>query len=196
MARTIVDISIALDNDTPVDQAGFGPRIEYQTPAGNIAEILKFFPGLTVEQLPGGEGWGNETITLRTHSGTHLDAPYHHHSTMSGGQRSITIDEVPLDWCFQPAVKLDFRDLPDGHVVSAAEVEAELARIGHSLSPLEIQLVIKRHRHGARGDALPSAARCAPHRHRRLGMGRAVLAHGPALRGNTGPFHRLGRAPR
>ncbi len=141
MARRIIDISIALDNETPVDQAGFGPRIEYQPPAGNTAEILRFFPGLTVEQLPGGEGWGNETVTLRTHSGTHLDAPYHHHSTMDRGERAITIDEVPLEWCFQPGVKLDFRHLPDGHVVTAAEVEAELARIGHVLRPLEIVLV-------------------------------------------------------
>ena len=141
MARRIVDISIPLDNDTPVDQSGFGPRIEYQSPAGNTGEILKFFPGLTVDQLPNGEGWGNETITLRTHSGTHLDAPYHHHSTMNRGDRAITIDEVPLEWCFQPGVKLDFRHLPDGHVVTAAEVEAELKRIDHTLSPLEIVLI-------------------------------------------------------
>jgi kynurenine formamidase len=38
-------------------------------------------------------------------------------------------------------VKLDFRHLPDGHVVSAAEVEAELARIGHTLQPFDIVLV-------------------------------------------------------
>ena len=141
MPRRIVDISIALDNETPVDQPGFGPHIQYQAPAANTAEILSFFPGLTVEQLPGGEGWGNETVTLRTHSGTHLDAPYHHHSTMNRGDRSITIDEVPLEWCFQPGVRLDFRHLPDGHVVTAAEVEAELARIGHVLQPLDIVLV-------------------------------------------------------
>lgn len=60
---------------------------------------------------------------------------------MSGGQRAITIDEVPLDWCFQFGVKLDFRHLPDGHVVTAAEVETELARIGHALHPLDIVLV-------------------------------------------------------
>jgi kynurenine formamidase len=41
----------------------------------------------------------------------------------------------------QPGVKLDFRHLPDGHVVTAREVEAELERIGHTLSPLEIVLV-------------------------------------------------------
>jgi hypothetical protein len=32
-------------------------------------------------------------------------------------------DEVPLEWCFQPGLKLDFRDFPDGHVVTAREVE-------------------------------------------------------------------------
>jgi kynurenine formamidase len=50
-------------------------------------------------------------------------------------------DEVPLDWCFRPGVKLDFRDIPDGDVVTAAQVEAELARIGHALQPLEMVLV-------------------------------------------------------
>ena len=76
-----------------------------------------------------------------THNGTHLDAPYHFHSTMNKGERAIAIDEVPLEWCLQPGVKLDFRQLPDGHVVTAAEVEAELARIGHGLAPHEIVLV-------------------------------------------------------
>jgi kynurenine formamidase len=60
---------------------------------------------------------------------------------MNQGERAWTIDEVPLEWCFQPGIKLDFRHLPDGHVVSADEVEAELARINHTLSPLEIVLV-------------------------------------------------------
>ena len=54
---------------------------------------------------------------------------------------ATTIDQVPLEWCFQPGVKLDFRHLPDGHVVTAAEVEAELKRIAHTLSPLEIVVV-------------------------------------------------------
>jgi kynurenine formamidase len=60
---------------------------------------------------------------------------------MDGGKRAITIDEVPLEWCMQPAVKLDFRGFADGYVATAADVEAELARIGHELSPLEIVVV-------------------------------------------------------
>ena len=33
------------------------------------------------------------------------------------------------------------KDLPDGYVATATDVEAELARIGHALKPLEIVLV-------------------------------------------------------
>ena len=46
-----------------------------------------------------------------------MDAPWHYASTMNRGERAATIDEVPLDWCYRPGVKLDFRHLPDGHVV-------------------------------------------------------------------------------
>ena len=60
---------------------------------------------------------------------------------MDGGKRAITVDEVPLEWCLQPGVKLDFRHFSDGYVVTAADIDAELARIGHSLAPLEIVLV-------------------------------------------------------
>ena len=38
-------------------------------------------------------------------------------------------------------MKLDFRHFPDGYVVTAGDIELELARIGHTLSPLEIVLV-------------------------------------------------------
>ncbi|HET9629620.1 MAG TPA: cyclase family protein, partial [Novosphingobium sp.] len=94
----------------------------------------------------GGEGFAAvETIKLTTHNGTHLDAPWHFHPTQDArdGQAkpAMTIDEIPLEWCFQPGVKLDFRHFPDGYVVTAADVEAELKRIGHELSPLEIVVV-------------------------------------------------------
>ncbi len=60
---------------------------------------------------------------------------------LGGKKPAWTIDEVPLEWCFQPGVKLDFRHFGDGYVVTAADVEAELKRIGHELKPLEIVVV-------------------------------------------------------
>ncbi|MFV3077668.1 cyclase family protein [Niveispirillum fermenti] len=141
MARRIIDLSIYLENDVVSDPPMFKPVIEYIDHKQSVPDLAGFFPGLKAGDLPDGEAWAIERITLITHNGTHLDAPYHYASTMNGGERAITIDEVPLDWCFQPGVKLDFRHFPDGYVVTAADVEAELARIGHVLSPLEIVVV-------------------------------------------------------
>ena len=141
MARTIVDLSIYLENDVISDPPPYRPKIEYIDHTTSVPELIGFFPGLKPEDLPDGEAWAIERIELITHNGTHLDAPYHFASTMNKGERAITIDEVPLDWCFQPGVKLDFTALPDGYVVTAADIEAELERIGHTLSPLEIVVV-------------------------------------------------------
>ena len=145
MPRTFVDLSIFLENDVLSYPPAFAPKIQYFSHDNTYEQIAPFFPGLQKSDLPDGEGWAVETVQLSTHNGTHLDAPYHFHSTMDKalGQKkpAIAIHEVPLEWCFQPAVKLDFRHLPDGHVVSAAEVEAELQRIGHTLQPLEIVVV-------------------------------------------------------
>jgi kynurenine formamidase len=142
MPRRFVDLSITLCNDVVSDPPFMRPRIDYVVHGQTMAEANTFFPGVSAEEMPGGEGFAAvENITLSTHNGTHLDAPWHFHPTQDGGKPSMTIDEIPLEWCFQPGVKLDFRDKPDGYVVTAADVEAELARIGHTLQPLEIVLV-------------------------------------------------------
>lgn len=142
MTRRFVDLSIYLENDVISDPPFMRPQISYVTHGESMKEAQIFFPGVEAHEMPGGLGFAAaEQINLSTHNGTHLDAPYHFHPTMDGGERAITIDEVPLDWCFRPGVKLDFRHLPDGHVVSAAEVEAELGRIGYELQPLDIVLV-------------------------------------------------------
>ena len=141
MARKIIDLSVFLENDIISDPPGYRPKIDYIDHTSSVPELLEFFPGLEAKDLPDGEAWAIERVDLITHNGTHLDAPYHFASTMDGGRRAITIDEVSLDWCFQPGVKLDFRHFADGYVVTAADVEAELTRIGHTLSPLEIVVV-------------------------------------------------------
>jgi len=142
MTRRFVDLSITLCNEVVSDPPFLRPEITYQKHGETMQELGFFFPGVTAEQTPGGEGFAAvESVKLTTHNGTHLDAPWHFHPTQDGGKPALTIDEVPLEWCFQPGVKLDFRHFPDGYVVTAADVEAELKRIGHELKPLEIVMV-------------------------------------------------------
>ena len=141
MPRRIVGLSVALEAGIASDPPGHTPEIACIDHRQSTADVVRVFPGLATEALPGAEGWAIERRNLSTHTGTHLDAPCHFHSTMDGGQRACTIDEVPLDWCFGRGVKLDFRHLPDGHVLTAAEVAAELARVDAALRPFDIVLV-------------------------------------------------------
>ena len=141
MPRKIVDLSIYLENDVVSDPPPFGPKITYMDHQSTFPQMAPFFPGLKQEDLPDGAAWAVEKVELITHNGTHLDAPYHFHPTMNKGERASAIDEVDLDWCFQPGVKLDFRGFPDGYLATAADVATELKRINHKIRPLEIVVV-------------------------------------------------------
>lgn len=137
---TIIDISVPLETGVASDPPHMLPQIDYLDHDDGAAEF-EAMSGLDRAQFLDGKGPAAERCRITTHNGTHLDAPWHYHPTMNGGEPAMTIDEVPLDWCFRPGVRLDFRHLPDGHVVTASEVAAELARIGHELQPLDIVVV-------------------------------------------------------
>ena len=145
MPRRIIDISVPLKAGIASDPPWALPKIEYHDHHMTAPPIAHYF-GISLDQLPEGQYAAREQVQISTHAGTHLDSPYHFFSRMNerlvpGGEASWRIDQVPLDWCFQPGVKLDFRHLPDGYLVQPADVEAELARIGHRLRPLEIVVV-------------------------------------------------------
>lgn len=141
MAKRILDLSVITEAGIPTDPPAMLANIRYVDHRGGAKELVEMFPGLSADALPGNEGWAIEYIHLSTHTGTHMDAPYHYRSVMNNGEPSATIDEIPLEWCIGPGVKLDFRHLPDGHVVSPEEIDQELKRINHTLSAGDIVLI-------------------------------------------------------
>jgi kynurenine formamidase len=108
--------------------------------AAGADEIEQLF-GVPRDLLRDGEGWTRETLTLGTHNATHVDAPWHYNSTIEGGARAETIDELPLEWFFGPGVVVDFTGREDGEVITADDMFAALATAGHELAAGDIVLV-------------------------------------------------------
>ena len=139
--QRIIDLSITLEANPPGDPPSMPTEIDYFDHAQGAESMKSFFPGITAADLPKGLGWAIEFIKLTTHSGTHLDAPYHYHPTMNQGQPSRTIDQVPLEWCMSDGVLLDFTHRPAGYNVTAEDVERAFCKMKYQLKPLDIVLV-------------------------------------------------------
>ena len=50
------------------------PEVHHVRPADEGAEVMCRIFGCTRDDLPDGEGWGDERLTITTHLGTHVDA--------------------------------------------------------------------------------------------------------------------------
>ncbi len=175
MQRRIVDLSVPLENGVPADPPGYELSIEYLGHKDTLHRWTERYRDLNPQTLRNGEAFALERVHLSTHNGTHVDAPWHYASSMTNGEPSAKIDEMPLEWFLGRGVKLDFRRFPDGYVVTAADVDEELGRIEHTLEPFDIVLV---RRSGGRD--------------RRLVLGRAVQVYGRAVREDRRRFPDLG----
>ena len=132
-----IDLSISIEPELPSDPPMMIPRMNYVDHKTGAEQMRDFFPGVAKADLPNGLGWALEMISLTTHSGTHLDAPYHYHPTMDRGKPALTIDEIPLEWCFSDGVLLDFRHKGDGERITVKDIKQELKRIEYEINPPE-----------------------------------------------------------
>jgi len=133
----IVDLSVEIKEGPGV----MGAQIQYVGHKESIPEMLRGFPGVTQEDLPDGLGWAHDILTLSTHSGTHMDAPWHYHPT-SESKRAKTIDEMPLELAYGDGVVLDMRHKKAGEVINVADLQEALQKINYQLKPLDIVLIM------------------------------------------------------
>lgn len=137
-----------IDLSTPIDASKWEPGTvvhEIMSPAdgaAHMAEEMKANFGLEISpsDLRDGELLSIDTLTLTTHTGTHIDAPSHYGTrTTYGDGKPRDIDQMPLDWFYGPGVLLDISEAE--HVADAAFLERELKRIGYEISPGDIVLL-------------------------------------------------------
>jgi kynurenine formamidase len=84
------------------------PKIQYLAPAAEGCDRMCAIFGCTPDDLPERQGWGEETVTMNSHSGTHVDAPLHYGSTCEG-RPARTITDIRLEELFCEGMVLDLR---------------------------------------------------------------------------------------
>ena len=136
--RKIIDLSVPLQQ-TPPD-AVLKIDIQYIKHKEGAKVFGPMF-GLQEKDFPEGLFSAVEKLTLTTHAGTHLDAPWHYWPT-SEGKPSRTIDLIPLDWCYGDGVILDFTHKKTGEEIDAVDIQKALEHIGYTLKPLDIVLLM------------------------------------------------------
>jgi kynurenine formamidase len=134
----VYDVSDTLTNATRANEPN-PHEIEYLDHEATLP-IAEQLYGVGREHFPGGRSWAYERVSLTTHSGTHVDAPWHYAPNGPDG-RAMTIDEVPLSWCMGDGVLLDMTGIDRYAGATDENVRRELDRVGHALKPRDVVLV-------------------------------------------------------
>ena len=135
----IIDLSVPI-KPTPPGTVWKKVEIKYITHKEG-AKFFGSFLGLKEEDFHEGSFGASENIALTTHTGTHLDSPWHYWPT-SEGKPSKTIDQIPLEWCYGDGVVLDFTHKKAGEGIDVKDFEKVLGRIQYQLKPFDIVLVM------------------------------------------------------
>src|SRR5215207_8133105 len=142
---TLIDLTTPLENralsePTFAPEFESAPRIEYFSHARGAEECESLF-GCSRDELPNGLGWSVEVVHAIVHTATHCDSPWHYSPVTDGGKtRSMTIDEVPLDWYYGPGVILDMTHKGPEEPIEPDDVQQALDKIDYEVEQNDIVL--------------------------------------------------------
>ncbi|MFQ5912837.1 MAG: cyclase family protein [Nitrospinota bacterium] len=131
-----VDLSVPVHNFSMERDSAHIFYWNHREGARRVSRAQNFDP----DQLPDGIAAAAEEVTLHTHTGTHLDAPWHYGPTC-GGLPSRTVDEIPLEWCFSDGVVLDLTHKGPGELITADDLKEAVRKIGYQIKPYDIALI-------------------------------------------------------
>ncbi len=73
-------------------------------------------------------GWADDTIVnMGVHATTHIDAPWHYAPTCNG-KPAKTIDQIPLEWCFNKGIVIDMAHKQDFDEITVNDIKDFLNR--------------------------------------------------------------------
>ncbi|CAL2076304.1 arylformamidase [Tenacibaculum sp. 190524A05c] len=106
------------------------------------AKWLIRFLGLPFKLFPKNfDGWADDVIQkMGVHSTTHIDAPWHYSPT-TNGEKSKTIDQIPLDICYADGLVIDMKHKKDYDPITVNDIEQFLQNENLELNPGMIVLI-------------------------------------------------------
>jgi kynurenine formamidase len=117
-------------------------RVKIKHKPHRKAKWLIRFLGLPFRLFPQGfEGWADDTIEkMGVHATTHIDAPWHYSPTCNG-QPAKTIDQIPLEWCYNDGIVIDMKHKADFDAITIEDIENFLKKENLVLRPGMIVLI-------------------------------------------------------
>lgn len=106
--------------------------------------FLLYFLGIRkvkYKNFPDKVGLAWEEIKMETHTGTHLDAPWHF-GPISEGKPSKTIDQIPLEWCYGNGVLLDLRYKQPQETIEVSDLKMACKKIDYEIKERDIVLIM------------------------------------------------------
>ena len=134
----ILDLSVPLMAEA-MEGTYYQNRIDHFTHVEEARKFGKMY-GLNLDLLPSPEFYANDFVSIPSHAGTHLDAPWHF-GPVTEGKPSKTADQLPLEWCYGDGVLLDFSHKKPNDPITVVELMKELERINYDLKPGNIVLI-------------------------------------------------------
>jgi kynurenine formamidase len=132
----IVDLSLPIINGGGFGKPAQMRYLDHRTRGEALAENL----GINPADIDYHANAMEEFSFLNTHTGTHFDAPWHYTDTTQS-KPALTVDQVPLEWCFGPGVWLDLSQKAPADDITAEDIKKAVERIGYTINPRDIVLI-------------------------------------------------------
>ena len=132
----IIDLSLTHQNFASEPYPPSISHTTHQEGARRLAALAQIDP----TDFEDGMALAGDQVSASTHSGTHVDAPWHYGPEVDG-KKAKTIDQVPLEWCYGDGVVLDMRHLEQGAGITEEDIVKALEKINHTLVEGDIVLI-------------------------------------------------------
>lgn len=131
-----IDLSLTI---SPNDSEPVKPEIQYINHMEG-ATILGENYGISAHDFPGDMAISQEIITLTSHTGTHMDAPFHY-GPICEGKQARRIEDIPLEWCFSKGIFIDVSNNKSSDDILKEEIIQYIYRNNISINPYDIVLI-------------------------------------------------------